>query len=239
MKVLAIIPARAGSKRIKNKNIKDFLGKPLIAYTIKHALKSLIIDRTLVCTESDKIAKIAKKHGAEVPFLRPKKLAQDNSDVDDSILYTLKWLKDNEGYEPDYFIILQATSPLRELDDIKKCFDLIKKTKATTVLTVSPTHPKLYNLSKANDAILVNGSEKKQSTTQLWEKAYLLNGCVVYVVNTKAFLKEGHTITKNTKAVVMPKWRSVDLDDPEEWALAEVLFENKSRIKKTIKKIEK
>ncbi len=187
--VLAFIPARENSKRIPNKNTKNFLGKPLIAYTIEHAIKSLLIDRTIVCTESKKIANIAKKYKAEVPFLRPKKLAADNSDVDDSIRYTLKWLKDNENYVPDYFVILQPTSPLREIDDIKRCFNLMKNTNATTVLTVAPTHPKLYHLSKNNDTILVNGSEKKTINHPTLEKSISFKWLCCVCCKHKSILK--------------------------------------------------
>lgn len=237
MKVLACIPARAKSKRIPNKNLRDFCGKPLLAHTIEHALASPRINRTIVSTESEEIAAVAKQCGAEVPFLRPAELAEDISNVDDAIRYTLKKLKNDEDYEPTHLVILQATSPLRREKDIEACFAMMEKTGATTVLTVAPTHPKLYHLSPENDVELVNGSEETPSTTQLWPKSYLLNGCVVYLVNVAAFLSEGRLITNHTKAVVMPKWRSIDLDDPEEWAMAELMFENQNRIEETIKKI--
>ncbi|PJC40405.1 MAG: acylneuraminate cytidylyltransferase family protein [Parcubacteria group bacterium CG_4_9_14_0_2_um_filter_41_8] len=238
MKVLSFIPARENSKRIPKKNIRMFCSKPLLSYVIKQSLDSPHINRTIVSTESPKIARVAKQYGAEVPFLRPKRLASDLSNVDDSIRYTLARLKKEEAYEPTHFVILQTTSPLREQSDIDQCFEVMKRTGATTVLTVSPTHPKLYHLSKRNDLILVNGSEKKQSTTQLWEKGYLLNGCVVYLVDVKAFLKEGRVITKKSKAVIMPKWRSIDLDDPEEWVIAEILYKNRKRIEQKINKID-
>ncbi|KKS00012.1 MAG: hypothetical protein UU49_C0001G0012 [Candidatus Magasanikbacteria bacterium GW2011_GWC2_41_17] len=238
-KILAYIPARSGSKRIPNKNIRNFLGKPLIAYPIEHALKCSLIDRVIVDTESSRIAKIAKHCGAEVPWLRPAHLAQDASKVIDSIFYLLDRLAKEQDYRPTHIIILQTTSPLREIKDIWDCWKLMKKTAATTVLTVSPTHPKLYHLSKNQDVVLVNGSESQSSNTQSWPPAYLLNGCAVYIVKTKALLKEKRVITKRTKAVVCPKWRSVDLDYPEEWVMAEVFYKNKENIKKRIKQIGK
>ena len=93
---LAIIPARAGSKRIPNKNIKKFSGKPLIVHTIEHALAASYIDRVIVDTDSEEIAKIARENGAEVPFLRPAELAQDGSQVVDNIIYTLNKLKEDD-----------------------------------------------------------------------------------------------------------------------------------------------
>ena len=124
--VLAIIPARSGSKRIPNKNIKDFSGKPLIVHTIEHALATSYIDRVIVDTNSEEIAKIGRENGAEVPFIRPAELAQDASQVIDSIIYTLYKLKENDGYDPTYVLILQTTSPLRKVEDIDKCWDLIQ-----------------------------------------------------------------------------------------------------------------
>lgn len=235
--VLAFIPARERSKRIMGKNLKLFAGKPLLQYTVEQSLSSPRINRTIVCTESKKIAALAKKVGAEVPFLRPQHLAADKSDVIHSIFYFLNRLQKEENYQPTHLVILQATSPLRELNDIDDCFRLLKKTGATTVLTVAPTHPKLYHLDTNHNTVLVNGNEAKTSLTQAWPKAYLLNGCVVYVVDVKALCREKRIITRHTKAVVMPKWRSIDLDEPEEWAMAEVIFKNRDRIKKIIKKI--
>ena len=160
-KILAIIPARSGSKRIPNKNIKNFLGKPLIARTIEQALACRFIDRVLVDTDSSKIATIAKRCGAEVPWLRPASLAGDTARVIDSIFYDLNRLKKEEAYQPDYVLILQTTSPLRELRDIEDCWKMMRAGGASTVLTICPTHPKLYHLDKRGFIKLANGSEKK------------------------------------------------------------------------------
>jgi len=234
-KILFWLPARGGSKRIPNKNIKNFLGKPLLAYTIEQALTCPIKGRVIVDTDSKKIAAVAKKYGAETPFLRPARLATDQARGADSLIYLLGRLKRQENYRPDYVIILQATSPLRKMEDIMACWKMIKTTGATTVLTVCPTHPRLYYLSKNNDIILVNGSEANSTNTQAWPPAYILNGCFVYIVKTKALLKERRVITKKTKAVICPKWRSVDLDNPEDWVMAEVIYKNEKTIVKKIK----
>src|SRR3989339_1102107 len=127
MEILAIIPARKGSKRVPKKNIKDFLGKPLIAYTVEQAKAHPGISRVIVDTDSQEIADVAKKYGAEVPFLRPEHLAQDDSKVIDSILYSINRLKEEQDYQPDYIMIFQTTSPLRELQDITNCINLIKQ----------------------------------------------------------------------------------------------------------------
>ena len=234
--VLAIIPARAGSKRIPNKNIKEFSGKPLIVHTIEHALAASCIDRVIVDTDSEEIAKIVRENGAEVPFLRPEKLAQDASLIIDNIIHTLNKLKEDESYNPTHVIILQTTSPLREGQDIDKCWDLIQRSNATTVLTVCSTHPRLYHLAENNDIVLINGTEAGSTNIQDWPPGYILNGCFVYIIETKALVKERRVITKKTKAIICDKWRSVDLDMPEDWELAELLYKNKEMLTNRIKK---
>ena len=112
--VLAIIPARGGSKGVPRKNIKDLCGKPLIAWTIEEALKSKYIDRLIVSTEDEEIANISKKYGAEVPFLRPTELAKDDTPGVEPLLHCINWLKDNQNYYPGYGFTLQCTSPCRK-----------------------------------------------------------------------------------------------------------------------------
>ncbi len=233
-KVLAIIPARGGSKRIPNKNIRDFCGKPLIAYAIEQAKAHPRVGRVIVDTDSPEIAKVAKKYGAEVPFLRPEGLATDTAQATDAVISLLGRLKKEENYEPEHVLILQATSPLREARDIDACFALVEKSDATTVLTVAPTHPRLYYLDDANNLILANPQGGTSTNVQEWRPAYLLNGCFVYLVKTAALLAERSIITKKTKAVICDKWRSVDLDTPEEWVLAEHLFMHADEIKRRL-----
>lgn len=235
--VLAIIPARAGSKRIPNKNIRNFGGKPLLVHSILQALASKIINRVIVDTDSPAIAKIAVKHGAEAPWLRPGSLAHDTARVEHSIFHLLKRLAVEENYQPSHVVLLQPTSPLREQSDINDCWELINKTSASCVVTLCPTHPKLYYLSPAKDLVLVNGKENRSNNTQTWRPAYMINGCLVYIFKVKDFLKEKRVFMKKTKAVISPKWRSVDLDTVEEWALAEFIYKNKKQIAKKISQL--
>lgn len=236
-KILIWIPARGGSKRIVNKNIKNFLGKPLIAYTIKQARACDFVNRVMVDTDSPRIAAVSKKYGAEVPWLRPRALASDTSKVGEALLHFLARLRKEENYVPDYILLLQTTSPLRELKDIEACWRLIKKTGASTVLTVCPTHPRLYYLGKGQSIILANGRESQSTNIHAWRPAYILNGCFVYIVKTTAFLKEKSIITKKTRAVICDKWRSVDLDEPADWVMAELLYKNRKNLAKQIKRL--
>ncbi len=236
MKVLAIIPARGGSKRIPNKNVRDFCGKPLLAYAIEQAKTSKCINRVVIDTDSAEIAKVAEHYGVPVPFLRPSHLATDTASVNDALLFLLSRLKKDEGYEPDYLVLLQTTSPLRELEDIQACWELMRDTDADTTLTVTPTHPRLYHLDEENNLILANKLVSSSTNVQEWPQAYLLNGCFVYIFNVARFLEQKTVIMKNTKAVVCDKWRSVDLDTEEDWVLGEFLYAHKKEIEAKLKK---
>ncbi len=133
--VLAIIPARGGSKGIRNKNIRNFCGKPLIAYTIEQSKASRFITRTVVSTDSKEIAKVARTHGAEVPLLRPKELAGDQSQVADALFHILRALKEKEGYEPDYVLLLYPTSPLLSRERIEQAIALAVEKNAGSVVS--------------------------------------------------------------------------------------------------------
>jgi len=143
VEILAIIPAREGSKGIPLKNIKKLAGKPLISYSIDIAKKSKLINRVVVSTDSKKIASIAQKLGADVPFLRPKNISKDNSSTQDTIIHALNYLENNESYIPDIVIILQPTSPLRSMENMNKAIRKLKREKADIVLEISKikSHP--------------------------------------------------------------------------------------------------
>ena len=161
MNVLAIIPARGGSKGVVDKNIHDFCGKPLIAHTIDCAKNSKYVNRVIVSTDSEKIADIAKAHGAEVPFLRPSELAQDKSKIVDAIVHTVLKLKEEEGYFPDYILLLQTTSPLRLSSDIDNALDLCIKRDADAVVSLCQTEQLLYTKDENDRLHLVSSEDRK------------------------------------------------------------------------------
>lgn len=136
MKIVAIIPARGGSKGIPLKNIKKLLGKPLIEYTINAALNSKKINKVIVSTDNEKIARISRSLGAEVPFLRPKKTSTDSSNSIDVIKHALKKLEKSK-FIPDIIVILQPTSPFRTSQMIDKSIDLLRKSKSTSIISVA------------------------------------------------------------------------------------------------------
>ncbi|OHB16216.1 MAG: hypothetical protein A2431_02290 [Candidatus Zambryskibacteria bacterium RIFOXYC1_FULL_39_10] len=235
-KSLAIIPARGGSQRIPNKNIKIFNGKPLIYYPIIQAIQSGIFDKIIVDTDSLEIAKVAIRYGAEVPFLRPEHLATSQAKIGDVIEFLLRKLKEEHKYQPHIITLLQTTSPLRELEDINACYELISKPKIKSVCTITETHPRFYQLNKNSQLILVNKETDKTTNTTEMQKGYILNGCMVYMIKTNVFLQTKKFVDEHTVGVITPKWRSVDLDHPEDWVLAEFLHKHKDKIDERLKR---
>lgn len=232
-KNLAIIPARSRSKGIPNKNIRNFCGHPLLYYPISIAKKTGIFDRIIVDTDTEEIAEIGKALGAQVPYLRPEKLATDNSAVTDAVLLLLERLKE-DGYVPEIISLLQTTSPLREVEDVLNCFRLLQKPKIDSVVTVCKSHPRFYHLESDGRLILVNKETENIINRQQVPMGYILNGCIVYMIKTEAFLKEKLFIYDGTYGVLCPKWRSIDLDETEDWVHAEFLYKNKELIKRRI-----
>lgn len=135
-KFLAIIPARGGSKGLPGKNIKNLNGKPLIAYSIEAAIEANIFDKIIVSTDSEEIAKIALKYGAEVPFLRPRELATDNANSMDALFHAIEFLKE-QGEIYDYIMKLQPTSPLRTKKEILESVELLFEKSAESIISVS------------------------------------------------------------------------------------------------------
>lgn len=233
MKLLAVIPARAGSTRLRDKNIRDFCGKPLIAYAIEQAKRHPLVDRVIVDTDSQDIADVAITHGAEAPFLRPTALATATADINDALLLLLQRLREKEKYEPTHILLLQTTSPLRSDEDITECIHAMEKTKATTAITMVSTHPQLHNLSPNGEIVLANERKINSTNSQAWPQGYVQNGGV-YIVKTSAFLREKKIATKHTRAVISEKWRAVDIDTPEDFVVAEYLYAKKDAIKEDI-----
>ena len=222
-KILAVIPARKGSKGIKNKNIKKFNGKPLIAWSIELAQKSSLIDKVILSTDDKKIAQIGKKYGADVPFLRPKELARDNSPSVDSVLHLLKNI---ESF--DYILLLQPTSPLRKLSDINGIINFSLKYKYKSTLSISEItdYPQLMMRLGNKNMITKRFNLVKSTARQNYEKLYRINGAL-YFIEINYFKKIKSFISKETKGYKMPKIRSIDIDDYFDWKSAELLFKNR------------
>ncbi len=239
MKILAIIPARGGSQGIKKKNIRNFAGMPLIAHTIKVAKKSKFINKLVVSTNDLEIAKISKKYGAEIPALRPLEISGSTSKVTDAIFHMLDFLKNNENYIPDYLVLLQTTSPLRETADVDGAISLLLSNKkdAYAVVSVCATEPLLYIVGE-NKVLKLVSSEDFLKTTNRQElpKTYKLDGSMVYVIKTEVFLDQKSFLPLRTFGYVVPRWRAIDLDEPQDFVVGEIIYKNKTKIKNKINK---
>lgn len=224
-KVVAVIPARGGSKGIPRKNIKDLNGKPLIAYTIEAALKSRYIDRVIVSTEDLEISEISRSFGAEVPFLRPSELAQDDTPGIEPIIHAINYLFNQENYSFDYVMCLQCTSPLRNTNQIDEAICEIYSKDADSAISVcesevNPYWMKIIKDGKIDDFIKDN---KFYARRQDLPVVYRLNGAI-YIGKIEIILNNKNWYTDNTLPIIMDRITSIDIDDEIDFKFAEFLL---------------
>jgi N-acylneuraminate cytidylyltransferase/CMP-N,N'-diacetyllegionaminic acid synthase len=234
VEILGIIPARGGSKGIKKKNIIPLEGKPLIAWTIEAALNADSISRLIVTTEDDEIAETARKFGAEIPFKRPDELAGDNVGGLDPIVHALEWLKEHENYSPDYFMLLQPTSPLRTSEDIEKAVAITLESNANNLISISEIREHPCNAMMVDEqgmmknflGVDLNDLIKKYPRRQDLPPAYIENGAV-YLSRTETFLKNRSFYDPAPHAMVMSKENSVDIDNMLNLYVAESILRSR------------
>ncbi len=228
--IVAIIPARGGSKSVPRKNIKLLAGKPMLAWTIESALQSRCLDRVVISTEDDEIATVARSWGAETPYLRPPQLASDTASAVDVVLHTLEWLKQNENVQPEFVLLLQPTSPLRNADDIHNVIMLQKEKNANAVVSVcEAVHPPHWLRRIGSDSELLPWlSEAAPNRRQEIETLYQFNGAL-YLIRPEVLASEKTFIPEPTFAYVMPLERSVDVDTPFDFRVADLLLRDRQR----------
>ena len=180
-KILAIIPARGGSKGVPRKNIRQLAGKPLIGWTIETATSCPSIERVIVSTEDAEIARIARDFGAEIPFQQPKELALDNVSDFHVCSYALQWLETHEAYTPDVVVWLRPSAPLRRVKDIEAVIEILTTTGADSVRSVSPANHHPYWMKKLDGDRLtpfIEGGfdERNHPQRQTLPAIYYLNG---------------------------------------------------------------
>lgn len=226
--ILCIIPARGGSKGLPGKNIKELLGKPLIAYTIEHAKKSRYIDRVIVSTEDNGIADISRRYGAEVPFTRPYALASDESSVIDVLLHAVDWLQKEQRSAYDIVILLHTTTPLREDKDIDRCIEILVSKGADNVFSVTEAHRNPYfNMVEVGENHKVHlVKEGNHVTRQSAPKVFDMNASI-YVWWTDTLRSNRKVLMEKSEIYIMPKERSVDIDDYLDFKIAEMLLKEK------------
>ena len=222
--VIAIIPARGGSKRIPKKNIKIFFGKPLIAYSIQTALESNLFEKVIVSTDDEEIAKIAKEYGAEVPFLRPKELSDDFTITQDVIDHAIKFLEKN-GEKYEYVCTLYATAPLMRAEYLKQAYEVLKSSNAiNTFSATSMPFPiqRTFKLTQ-NGRCEMFTPEHYLSRSQDLEEAYQDAG-QFYFTNMS---KKSNTImfSEDSIPIILPRYLVQDIDTLEDWKRAEFMYE--------------
>ena len=221
--MIAIIPARKGSKGLPGKNIKDLIGKPMIAYSIEEALKSKHITEVVISTDCKEIEEVAVKYGAKSPFLRPEHLATDNAKAIDNYIYVIDRINKEFGYDVKDFVVLQPTSPLRKVEDIDGSIELFKGKNADSVISYTEEHhPIEWHKYITDEGKFENIFEERLINRQEIKKSYFPNGAVF--VFDYELIKQGKYFSDNSYAYIMPRLRSVDVDTIEDFKYIEFLM---------------
>lgn len=232
MNILALIPARAGSKRVSNKNILPLGGKPLIGYTIEAAKKSRLVTRVLVSTDSEEIASVSRAFGAEVPFLRPAELAQSDSTEMQFFIHALDWLAGGEGYVPDLIVLLYPTSPFRKFESIDKAIEgMLAHPEADSLRSVRLCSEHPYKMWVAEGKYLqpfVKAVEQNSHTLsyQLLPTVYIQNASI-YITKPQTILEKGSPTGNIIIPFIMDEIESVDINTMLDFKFAELLIKEK------------
>jgi len=236
MKIIALIPARGGSKSIKNKNITPFSGKPLISYTIEQALQSKLIDRVIVSTDSNEIANVAKQYGADIPFMRPTELAEDDT-VDLPVFeHCLEYLRNNEKYIPDIIVQLRPTSPLRTLSMIDDAINLLIKNKyASSVRCICEPSQNPFKMWMVKQDGFIKPlveteiHEPYNQPRQVLPEVYWQNG-YVDVMRYSTIVSDHSMTGNNILPMLVDSENIIDIDNHITLKLAEYIYQSKIEV---------
>lgn len=227
MKAIACIFARGGSKGLPGKNIRSFGGKPLIAWSIEHALAVDRIERVIVSTDSEEIAAIAREYGAEVPFIRPAELARDDSPEWLAWRHALNYLLETTSALPEIMVSVPTTAPLRLALDIENCLDEYEKGDADMVITITEAHRSPYfNMVKTNQDGTVGLVNPPHSAIARRQDAPVVNdmATVCYIANPEFIMTHNAMFEGRVKAVNVPVERAIDIDTLLDFQIAECLL---------------
>ena len=230
--ILGAIFARGGSKGLPGKNIKKLAGKPLISYAIGTAKAVSAINRLIVSTDDTEIAAIASHYGAEVPFMRPKELATDNSPEILSWQHAIKTIENESSCKVDILVVIPATSPLRLPEDISNCLRKLRESNADIVVTVKEAERNPYfnmvTLSKNDNVNLVISHADGFTHRQKAPRVYDLT-TVAYAAKSSYILNTTHLFKGRVKGILIPKERAIDVDDLLDFKIAEFLMKERSQ----------
>lgn len=224
MSNVALIPARGGSKRIPQKNIREFAGRPIIAYSIAAAQGSGLFDRIIVSTDDPHIMQTARAHGAEAPFTRPAELATDTASTDAVVLHALDWLE-REDSAPTYVCCLYATAPFVRASDLIRGYRILQRLAAVTAFSVTSFgHPILRALKVSPNGFLdmfwpENRTVRSQDLPQAWHDAGQF-----YWIDVARYRIAPRLFSDRSAPVPLPRHRVQDIDTEEDWRRAEVLY---------------
>jgi len=223
---IAIIPARGGSKRIPGKNIKPFLGKPLILYSVEAALKSGAFDKIVVSTDDRQIADIAREHGAEVPFIRPSSLADDFATTADVIEHAIIQCEKLYSSKIPRACCIYPTAPFIRHTDIADGLETLVGTNAGSVFTVTTFPYPIFRALKLDttDCLSMFWPKYERTRSNDLQEAYHDAG-QFYWINTGEFLKHKQIFGHNARPIVLPRILVQDIDTPEDWEAAEILYQ--------------
>jgi pseudaminic acid cytidylyltransferase len=221
---IAVIPARGGSKRIPRKNIKDFCGKPMIVWSIEAAKASALFDHIIVSTDDNEIAELAKKHGAEVPFIRPAELSDDYVGTGDVVKHAAEWVMQNIG-NPKYVCTIYATAPFIKSADLIEGLELLEKNDCQLVFTVTSFPFPIQRAIKITDNSRVEMFQPEHFMTrsQDLEPSYHDAGQFYWSV-TDAVLNKVAAFSDASMPLILPRHQVQDIDTLEDWQRAELMF---------------
>lgn len=234
MKILCIIPARGGSKGIPYKNIKPLNGKPLLQYTAEAAKNSKFINKIVLSTDDNNIAKIGINLGLEVPFIRTSFLAKDDTPSLPVFTNTLEELEKIDGYKPDLIIILQPTSPLRTTKHIDEAFELYLSTNCDSLVSICevPHNMNPYSVMKfSSDNTLEKflDFDENNNLRQYKPKFVARNGAAIYIFNYDCLMKKKSIYGESILGYKMDKISSIDIDDEVDWEIASLFLSKKQQ----------
>ncbi len=229
--MLAIIPARKGSKGLKNKNIKKLLNKPLICWTIEALLKSKKITNIIVTTNDNRVIKICKRYNIQVPFIRPEYLAKDSTPAINVYKHAIKYINKINQTNINEFLVALPTSPLRTNKDIDKAIEIFIKKKAESLISCcKANHPSDWTITlRKNMQINYNRLKLKNNVNrQNVSNEYVPNGAI-YILKLDNLIKYNSYYTPNTFCYEMKKKYSIDIDDNIDFSLAELILKKNQK----------
>lgn len=230
-KILGLVTARGGSKRVPGKNIKNFCGKPLLVWTVEVGKGSGVFDRFILTTDDEDIARVGKEHGVEVPFMRPAELASDTAGSYDAVKHAVEWLRDNESYEADWIVLLEPSSPGRQDFHLKEVADLIaSRDDFDSIIGVSETPAHFSHLKEltpnekgivtrvTDGAILRNLIHRNQDIPT----SHYINSALYAFKASNLFDGNNSLWGDSTYGYAMDEKYALDIDTPSDWLIAEV-----------------